>query len=333
MMKKEKFICICGKEFKSQKSLSAHMASCKDHYLHRDGNLDNYYERESNLLTVLKSGYKISTLKCPYCDKDISKNNLSKHIVTHINGSFNKKQKEYVCICGKIFTNSQSFNGHKGRCKIHMQNKYGESYIFPDNFKNARGCGWSKGLTKDTDERVKHISESVKKAVKNCKEEGKKWSLGKAKTEEAENERRRKISETMKKNPKAGGIRKGSGRGKKGWYKGYFCDSTYELVYVIYNLDHNISFKRADISYTYTYNNQEHLYYPDFELKDGTLVEIKGYMTGQTYAKINAVKDRKLIVLQEKDLEYAFNYVKENYEYDELKDLYDKPSEVSETHN
>lgn len=40
---------------------------------------------------------------------------------------------------------------------------------------------------------------------------------GKAGTEEREIIRRKKISETMKKNPKAGGLRKGSGRGIKGW--------------------------------------------------------------------------------------------------------------------
>lgn len=47
-MEKE-YICICGKEFKSQKSLSAHMASCKEHYLQRDGNLDNYNKRYLNM--------------------------------------------------------------------------------------------------------------------------------------------------------------------------------------------------------------------------------------------------------------------------------------------
>lgn len=34
-------------------------------------------------------------------------------------------KKEYVCVCGKIFTNSQSFNAHKSHCKEHFFNKYG----------------------------------------------------------------------------------------------------------------------------------------------------------------------------------------------------------------
>ena len=53
----------------------------------------------------------------------------------------------------------------------------------------------------------------------------------------------------MKKNPKSGGLRHGSGKGKKGWYKGIFCDSTYELVFVIYYKDHEIPIKRSELKY------------------------------------------------------------------------------------
>ena len=35
--------------------------------------------------------------------------------------------KEYRCICGKVFDNPQKFNGHKTHCKDHIINKYGES--------------------------------------------------------------------------------------------------------------------------------------------------------------------------------------------------------------
>ena len=65
-------------------------------------------------------------------------------------------------------------------------------------------------------------------------------------------------------------------------------------------------------------------YYPDFELEDGTIVEIKGYDNGTTEAKIDSVKDRPIKVLYKNDLKYAFDYVKESYKYKDLKDLYDK---------
>ena len=77
------------------------------------------------------------------------------------------------------------------------------------------------------------------------------------------------------KKPKIGGYQQGSGRGKKGYYKGLFCDSTYELVWIIYQLDHNIIFNRNRTSFIYTHNGKQHKYYPDFILPDNTYIEIK----------------------------------------------------------
>lgn len=85
---------------------------------------------------------------------------------------------------------------------------------------------------------------------------------------------------------RAGGVRHGSGRGKMGWYKGYWCDSTWELAYVIYNLDHKIEFKRNTLSFSYIWKGKVRSYYPDFILPDGTFIEIKGYVNEQTKEKI-----------------------------------------------
>lgn len=35
-------------------------------------------------------------------------------------------EKEFTCECGKVFYNSQSFNGHKGHCKAHYLAKFGD---------------------------------------------------------------------------------------------------------------------------------------------------------------------------------------------------------------
>ena len=95
-------------------------------------------------------------------------------------------------------------------------------------------------------------------------------------------------------------------------------------IYIIYNLDHDISFKRCSRIYHYEYKGKDHVYHPDFELEDGTIIEIKGYITDNLEAKINSVKDRTIKVLYKKDLEYAFDYVEENYLYNKLFDLYEK---------
>ncbi len=125
-------------------------------------------------------------------------------------------------------------------------------------------------------------------------------------------------------NPDIGGLRKGSGRGKKGWYKGYYCDSTYELAYVIYNIDNGISFERCTKKIPYIYNGKKSNYHPDFEIGD-TLIEIKGYHTEQVDAKIKATREAgfKIEILYEKDLKNVFDYVKDNYDYKYIEEMYD----------
>ena len=58
------------------------------------------------------------------------------------------------------------------------------------------------------------------------------------------------------------------------FYKGYWCDSSWELAYVIYNLEHNIKFERNKQGFEYEFENKKYKYYPDFILEDGTYVEV-----------------------------------------------------------
>ena len=110
--------------------------------------------------------------------------------------------------------------------------------------------------------------------------------FGRASSKEKESERKRKISETAKRNKIAGGLRKGSGRGKKGWYKGFWCDSSWELAFVIYNLEHNITFERNREGFEYIFEGEKHKYYPDFIIEN-EYYEIKGYRTKQLEVKIS----------------------------------------------
>ena len=83
-----------------------------------------------------------------------------------------------------------------------------------------------------------------------------------------------------------GGYRPGSGRGKSGWY-GVWCDSTWELAWVVYNMDHGIYFERNTQSFDYVFDNKVWKYFPDFILADGTFVEIKGIEDDRHKAKIS----------------------------------------------
>jgi len=127
-----------------------------------------------------------------------------------------------------------------------------------------------------------------------------------------------KKTQTPPKHP--GGYRKGSGRGKHGWYKNFYLDSTYELAYLIYCLDHNINIQRNKKFFNY-YNskNQIRKFYPDF-LVEGKLIEIKGYYVKDLDFKLKAV-DEPLQVLFPKDLTNIFQYV-ENKTGLKIKNLY-----------
>lgn len=108
----------------------------------------------------------------------------------------------------------------------------------------------------------------------------------------------------------SGGQRKGSGTGKSGWYKGYWCDSSYELIWVIYQLEHNKPFERNKIAYEYDWKGKTKKYFPDF-IQNNEIIEIKGFTTDQTKIKLNSVSNLK--VLFKEDLKVELDYVESKY--------------------
>ena len=303
-MENKKYTCnICNIEFTNKSLLANHIK----------------YNHCNNQFLV----------KCDYCGKEYKKIGLLYHIRhCHQNPNyvetdamklFNERRKEHkeqqlmpgTCsFCGKFCKNQNALKQHQIRCK-NNPNKIKLSQP-SSNFLNAPRKSWNKGQTKDTNPIIARIAKKLKTIA-----------TGHALTKEKEELRRRKISEAAKRNH-IGGFKLRSGRGHRGWYKDFFCSSTYELVYVIYNIDHNIKFNRCNRKYLYEYDGEQHYYHPDFELEDGSLVEIKGYVTDKVKAKLNSVSDRPIKMLCEKDLKYAFDYVKENYSYSKLEDLYTK---------
>lgn len=120
-----------------------------------------------------------------------------------------------------------------------------------------------------------------------------------------------------------GGYREGSGRSKHGYYKGIYCGSTYELCWVIYNLDHGIKFKRFP-----NFLEKDGLkYYPDFLLDDGkTIIETKGYESEESVQKKTKLAESFgyiVKVLRKNDLKDIFNYVETKYNTKKFQTLYD----------
>jgi hypothetical protein len=217
---------------------------------------------------------KSGLFKCPYCNKEYSKNGISTHI-----------------------WRNHTTNGKK--------------------FKPFKIKVWNKGLTKETDERVKKQGITFSNNIKNGKIDRNKFKNkfnGRASTAEKEKIRIKKIKE---KSYNLGGYRKGSGIGKKGYYKGYWCDSSWELAFVIYCLEHDIKFERNREGFDYIYENKNHKFYPDFILDDGTYIEIKGRrsykdLDEKSKIKINSF-NKKIKILFLNEMKIYLKYVKNKY--------------------
>lgn|GEM_PF-2084494 len=174
----------------------------------------------------------------------------------------------------------------------------------------GKGYGWNKGK-KNKDiygkKRAREISLKQSRSLTGL-------PTGRCKDDDREQLRRQKISATAKKNGLSGGCRKGSGRGRSGWYKGIWCDSSWELAWVLYNIDHNIKFKRNKLRFTYEYKGKQHQYIPDFMLNENTFIEIKGYITDEVKAKIACIPDKyTLVILQKTEMKSILQYVRKKY--------------------
>jgi len=161
---------------------------------------------------------------------------------------------------------------------------------------------WNKGLTKDSDNRVMNNSKSLKGHV-------------------VTDTTKSKLS-TIAKSRGLGGYNPKGGRGKKGWYKGYWCDSSWELAWIIYNLEHGRKFSKNTKKFSYIYKGKVKNYIPDFLIDDGTYVEVKGYFTEQVSEKVKQFP-YSIEIFDFKKMKPIIEYVKEKYGNDFIK-LYEE---------
>lgn len=129
-----------------------------------------------------------------------------------------------------------------------------------------------------------------------------------------------------KKKGKPGIVRNRAGRGKSGKYKGCWFNSTYELAYYIYCIDHNIRIERNQQCFDY-FNPDSitwHKFYPDFRV-NGKLVEIKGYKNKLNDYKLSGVTE-PIDILYKEDLQEIFTYIqnKTQLKIDKLYHLYEE---------
>ena len=313
--------------------------------------------------------------------------------------------KEYRCICGKVFDNPQKFNGHKSNCKEHILNKYGDqsSQYFEYQLSRCKQGGKTTShiLINRKQEKIdqwiseQHTCEKCGKVMTEKYGSGRFCSRSCANSHNKSEEEKQIVSQSLKryygtdeasterknynnrhiinqieyeKNPnycvvcnkqlmydfrlrqtcseecyrnllkltsknaciKAGGNLNPNGvqSSKYGTYKGFHCDSSWELAIVVYCLDNSIKIERNHTYFEYVYNNQTHQYYPDFII-EGVYTEIKNYWTERVQAKIDCFpKDLKYQIWYYDDVKHMLNYVQSKYGKDFCSVLYDadKPS-------
>ena len=220
--------------------------------------------------------------------------------------------EDFICkYCGKICKNKNSLINHERLCKENPDRQ--ESYIMKWN-KEKNHNVWNKGLTKESDERVAKYTETRQKRIENGEIEL--YWKGKHHSD--------KTIEKMKNNENCGGLRVGSGRGKMGYYKGYYCRSSWELAWVVYQLEHNIIPEQCYEYFEYFVDGEKHRYYPDFKIGD-VYIEIKGaHYNNWEKKKEQFPKEKNLIVIDgKKEIKQYLQYVEEKYGKEFWKRLYE----------
>lgn len=115
------------------------------------------------------------------------------------------------------------------------------------------------------------------------------------------------------------------GNGIKGYKYNMWCDSTYELVFTIYMIEHGLKFERCKLNFMYLYNGKKHKYYPDYRIGN-TIIEVKGYHNKLVDIKVKSVPDEyNYVILYRENLDRMFDYVCDKYDVFEnnIQSLYD----------
>lgn len=299
---KTEYVCCCGSLFEQPNKFNAHKRTCEVH-------LRNKYGTEYE--TFMKNW--------------IAKRTAHKNTILHENNVRKEQQKlsswiseKHTCEnCGKVMTEKYG----SGRfCSRSCANSRKHSQDTKDKIRDSviRTAKPPIGLTANKILAAKRYHENAVNRYYN----NPKYCVICGEIIAYEKRHRLTCSDKCYKIT-CGGLRQGSGTGKHGWYKGIYCDSSYELAYVIYNLDHNIEFERNKKKYPYIgSDNKLHNYYPDF-IEGGTLIEIKGYLTSDVFLKISAIDDFPIKLLTYVEMLPYIKYVQETYNCKDITTLYE----------
>lgn len=287
-MENNKHICkFCGEEFETGIKLGGHVSRCKENPKYKEIINKIQQTRQDNL--NINNPIEEHICKCQYCGNDY-KVNLRHN--TFVKGIYNKtcsvecahklstQNTNWEIAKQNISKNSKHYSWIKGKKFINGQWKDDPNWL-PYNI--CLICG----------------NKVYNKKCKYCSEECRK--IG----------RHQKLSD-LARNHNFGGYEPNSiKKYHHGNYKGIHYDSSWELAYLVWNIEHNIDIKRCNEVRTYiTEDNKIHRYFPDF-IVNNEIIEIKGYFN--KVAQLKAEQNPDIHILKHEDLKDIIQYVINKY--------------------
>lgn len=186
--------------------------------------------------------------------------------------------KNYICKCGRLFDNSQSFNSHKRWCEIHK----GIGNVISNT------GGWNRGLTKEIDKRLELSAEAIA-------------NLSLAKTGgNLSQEHKKKLSKIAKERGFGGHTSKQKLYFKKNDGTEVYLQSSFEIRYAELLEENNIDWIRPSPLNWIDANGEDHRYYGDFYLTEFNLyIDTKNdYLIIKDAEKIKRVTEQNNVNLK-----------------------------------
>lgn len=298
----------CGREFKNINAYNAHKC---------EGFINELKEKRLQKI-VKQNEYKF---ECEGCHRKFKTyNSLKSHHGHCKNYHSEHKQSKYKisedlyrCECGREFNNPQSLNGHLSHCKYHHECVGTEIKKRPHEL-NHEMAGWNK-FTKEDKERIYN---TMRLTLIDGYKQGTiiPWWIDDSVSEKNKERARMKLSECASNRRDKGEI---PCKGISGWYKGIHCDSSWELAFVIYHIDHGIPIQRCKNKINYMFNNRIKTYNPDFIVNNTDTIEIKGYKDERWPEKQKYCEEYNIIIIDDKGIIPYLKYVINAYGRDFIK--------------
>lgn len=203
----------------------------------------------------------------------------------------------FICkYCDKICKNSNSLRNHERMCKLNPNRNI--TYLRHDGNKGHKGSNQyikakELGLNKPI------ISQETRYKL------GKSWR-GKKHSQEEKVKISKGIRKAILEHPESYSSSNVNGRVKHYEYNGYKIDGLWELEVAKYLDSKNIKWEKPNKGFKYEWNNNIHLYFPDFYLPEyNYYIEVKGYQRERDLYKWRSVDN--LIIIKSKEISQIRN--------------------------